>query len=176
MTAEEKMPEQEAVPEPAMPAEPEAAMESQATEQPVADVSEPFTAPSGEWKAQETTDNDRLMAALSYASQVAIPILVPAVMLLAEESKGRPFQKFHAIQSLGFLVATIIYEVLAAIVYCGLTSITGGCLGCLLWLIFLVPVVPALYYAYRAYQGMYFKIPFLTDFLVQNKWLDMPVA
>jgi uncharacterized membrane protein len=43
-----------------------------------------------------------------------------------------------------------------------------------LWIIFLVPVLPALYYAYQAYQGWYFKIPFLTDFLVQSKWLEMP--
>ena len=176
---EESTPEQQAVPEQAMAPEPSAEIEPQVSEQPggpEAEVSEPSATPSGEWRAQDATDNDRLMSALSYASQVVVPILVPAVMLLAEESKGRAFQKFHAIQSLGFLVATIIYEVLAAIVYCGLSAVTGGCLGCLLWLIFLIPVVPAVYYAYRAYQGMYFKIPFLTDFLVQNKWLDMPVA
>lgn len=126
------------------------------------------------WKAEDSTDNDRLMAALAYASQAVVPVLVPAIMLLAEESKERPFQKFHAVQSLGFLVAAIVYEVLAAIVYCGLTALTSGCLGCVLWIIFLVPVLPALYYAYQAYQGLYFKIPLLTDFLVQSKWLEMP--
>jgi len=166
MSNEEFMPE-ENVPEPITTPEAAAFEEESFT---------PSMAPSGEWRAEDATDNDRLMSALSYASQVVVPILVPAVMLLAEESKNRPFQKFHAIQSLGFLVAAIIYEVLAAIVYCGLSAVTGGCLGCLLWLLFLVPVVPAIYYAVRAYQGMYFKIPFLTDFLVQNKWLDMPVA
>ncbi len=126
------------------------------------------------WQASDTTDNDRLMAALAYASQVVIPILVPAVMLMAEESKARPFQKYHARQSLGFLGLAAAYEILAALVFCGLTAITGGCLGCVLWLIFFVPVVPALYYAYRAYQGLYFRIPFVTDMMIQNKWLEVP--
>ncbi len=132
------------------------------------------TEPVGAWMAEDTTENDRLMAALAYGSQVVVPVLVPAVMLLAEESKQRAFQKYHAIQSLGFLVAAIVYEVLAAIVYCGLAAVTGGCLACVLWVMFLVPVAPAFYYAYQAYQGYYFKIPFLTDFLVNSKWLEMP--
>ncbi|MGC8787917.1 MAG: hypothetical protein ACP5Q1_10875, partial [Anaerolineae bacterium] len=61
------------------------------------------------WPAKDVTDTDRLMAALAYATQVIVPVVVPAVMLLAEESKKRPFQKFHAIQSLGFLAAAVIY-------------------------------------------------------------------
>jgi uncharacterized membrane protein len=138
------------------------------------EVPEALPKPAWAWKAEDTTDNDRLMAALAYASQVVVPVLVPAIMLLAEESKERPFQKFHAVQSLGFLVAAIIYEVLAAIVYCGLSVVTSGCLACVLWVVFLVPALPALYYAYQAYQGLYFKIPLLTDFLVQSQWLDMP--
>ena len=130
--------------------------------------------PSGTWKAKDVTDNDRLMAAIAYATQVVIPVIVPAIMLLAEESKARPFQRYHAVQSLGVLVASVVYEVLAAIIYCGLSTVTGGCLACILWVIFLAPAAPALYYAYQAYQGFYFKIPVLTDFLVQNKWLEMP--
>jgi uncharacterized membrane protein len=124
--------------------------------------------------AEDATENDRLMAALAYATQMIIPIVVPAIMLLSEENKKRPFQKYHAVQSLGFLVAAVIYEVLAAIVFLGLSVVTGGCLACVLWLLFVVPVVPALYYAYQAYQGLYFEIPLLTDFMVQNKWLEAP--
>jgi uncharacterized membrane protein len=161
MSEEEKMPDEEigAVPEELPEAE---------------EVPEPVAMPTHAWPAEDATENDRLMAALAYASQVVVPLIVPAVMLLAEESKARPFQRFHAIQSLGFLVAEVIYETLAAIVYCGLSAVTGGCLACVLWLIFLLPAIPALYYAYRAYQGLYFEIPLLTDFLVQNKWLEMP--
>ena len=122
------------------------------------------------------TDNDRLMAALAYATQVVIPIVIPGIMLLSEENKKRPFQKYHAVQSLGFLVAAIIYEVLATIVFTGFTAITAGCLACVLWVLFLLPAIPAAYYAYQAYQGVYFEIPLLTEFLVQNKWLETPPA
>jgi uncharacterized membrane protein len=158
-TPEEELEEKQAVPEEA----PE-----------VEEIPEPESVPVNAWPAEDATDNDRLMAALAYGSQVIVPLIAPAVMLLAEENKARPFQRFHAIQSLGLLVVAVIYEILAGIVYCGLSTVTGGCLACVLWLIFLLPAIPALYYAYQAYQGLYFKIPLLTDFLVQNKWLEMP--
>jgi len=126
--------------------------------------------------SEGVTDNDRLMAALAYATQVVIPIVIPSIMLLSEENKRRPFQKYHAVQSLGFLVAAVIYEVLATIVFTGFTVITAGCLACVLWVLFLLPAIPAAYYAYQAYQGAYFEIPLLTAFLVQNKWLEAPPA
>jgi uncharacterized membrane protein len=174
VSTEEMTPEESAVegiPEDIAESELEAEeLVEEVTESAQEDLPEPTRA----WKAEDATDNDRLMAALAYASQVVVPVLVPAIMLLAEESKERPFQKFHAVQSLGFLVVALVYEVLAAIVYVGLGVLTSGCLVCVLWPIFLVPVLPALYYAYRAYQGLYFKIPLLTDFLVQSKWLEMP--
>ncbi len=126
--------------------------------------------------SEDVTDNDRLMAALAYATQVVIPIVIPSIMLLSEENKRRPFLKYHAIQSLGFLVAAVIYEVLATIVFTGFTVITAGCLACVLWVLFLLPAIPAAYYAYQAYQGVYSEIPLLTEFLVQNKWLEAPPA
>jgi uncharacterized membrane protein len=165
------VPEEEPAPESLAEAEPEV-QEDLAAE--MEEVLETAAAPSGAWPAKDTTDNDRLMAGLAYASQVVIPLIVPAVMLLAEESKERPFQRYHAIQSLGFLVIAVIYEVLAAIVFCGLSAVTSGCLACVLWVLFVLPAIPAFYYAYQAYQGFYFKIPFLTDFLVDNKWLEIP--
>lgn len=162
------VPEEAATPESVPEAEPEV------QEEPTEEVPETAAMPAGAWPAKDVTDNDRLMAGLAYASQVVIPLVVPAVMLLAEESKERPFQRYHAIQSLGFLVAAVIYEVLAGIISCGLLAIIGPCLACVLWWLFLLPAIPALYYAYQAYQGLYFKIPLLTDFLVENKWLEMP--
>ena len=173
MSTEEIIPKEEAEEPQAVPVEvpvPEAAPEIPMPEVPFA----PVAPASGAWPAKDSTDNDRLMAGLAYVTQVIVPIVVPAVMLLAEESKKRPFQKFHAIQSLGFLVAAVIYEILAAILFTGLTIVSAGCLGCILWILFLVPVVPALYYAWQAYKGLYFKIPFLTDFMVNSKWLEIP--
>lgn len=131
--------------------------------------------PSGETgPTPDVTKNDRMLAGAAYATQVFLPILVPAIMLLSEENKKRAFQKYHAIQSLGFLVAAVIYEVLATIVFVGLSIVTLGYLSCVLWVLFLLPVVPAFYYAYQAYQEHYFDIPVVTEFLVQNKWLKAP--
>jgi len=171
-----EIPVEEAAAEIPIPEPPEIPMEEAAPEIPIPEIPPAPAAslPSGAWMAKDTTDNDRLMSGLAYATQVIVPIVVPAVLLLAEESKKRPFQKFHAIQSLGFLVAAVIYEILAAILFTGLTIISAGCLGCILWILFLVPVVPALYYAWKAYKGLYFKIPFLTDFMVNSKWLEIP--
>ena len=119
----------------------------------------------------EASENDRLMAALAYASQIVIPIIIPLIMLLSETSKNRPFQRYHAVQSLGFLVAALIYEIVAAIVFTVLTVISFGCLGLILWIHFFLPIIPALYYAYLAYQGKRFEIPFVTNFMRQQNWL-----
>jgi len=146
-----------------------------APEKPIAPegTSEP-SMPAPDQPAPDVNENDRLMAAAAYATQVILPIVVPAIMLLSEENKRRVFQKYHAVQSLGFWVAAVIYEVLAAIVFVVLSVVSLGCLSCILWVLFLLPVVPAFYYAYRAYQGQYFSIPMVTDFLLDSKWLEKP--
>lgn len=125
----------------------------------------------GTWVDTEANENDRLMAALAYASQIIIPVIVPLIMLLSEANRNRPFQRYHAAQSLGFLVAVFIYEIVAFIVYTILTIVTFGCLGLILWVLFFLPIIPALYYAYLAYQGKRFDIPLVTDFMRQQKWL-----
>ncbi|MCC7354668.1 MAG: DUF4870 domain-containing protein [Anaerolineae bacterium] len=119
----------------------------------------------------EANENDKLLSALAYASQIIVPIIVPLIMLLSESSKNRPFQRYHAVQSLGFLVAVFIYEIVAAIVFTILTVISLGCLGLILWILFFLPIIPALYYAYLAYQGKRFDIPWVTNFMRQQKWL-----
>lgn len=108
------------------------------------------------------TDNDKLMAALSYP----IPI-VALIILIAEDMKNRPFQRFHAVQA---LAANIVLWVLIAVLGCILGAATffiGGLCGIasiLLWFV-------TLYWAYEAYQGKYFEIPYLTQFLRDQKWL-----
>ena len=54
-------------------------------------MSEEYSVPP----AGDATENDRIMAALSYP----IPI-VAIIILLAEEMKIRPFQRYHAVQAL----------------------------------------------------------------------------
>jgi len=119
------------------------------------------------FKDRDTTENDRLMALLAYI----LGVIVPIIILVSEEMKNRPFQRYHAIQSLGLWVASLIYSVVACIVYLMLTTITLGILGVCLWIIFLLPVVPVILYGIKAYQGEWVVIPVVTDFIKKQGWL-----
>ena len=94
----------------------------------------------------ETTSDDKLWAALSYA----IPI-VAIVVLFMEDKKSRPYIKFNAIQS---IAVTLVLSVIA--------SVTLGC-GSILFLILF-------WWAYQAYQGQDVKIPVITDFIHNQGW------
>jgi len=117
--------------------------------------------------AGDITESDRLMALLAYITGVIVPIII----LLSEGMKNRPFQRYHAIQSLGLWVATLIYSVVACIVYFLLTTITFGILGLCLWIIFLLPLVPVILYGIKAYQGEWVVIPVVTDFVKGQGWV-----
>ena len=93
MSAEEMPPEESAEEVKGVPEE-EPAAESLAEAEPevqedlaaeMEEVLEAADAPTGAWPAKDTTDNDRLLAARAYASQVVIPLIGPAVMLLAAD-------------------------------------------------------------------------------------------
>jgi uncharacterized membrane protein len=102
------------------------------------------------------------MAALSYP----IPI-VAIIILLAEDMKARPFQKFHAVQALAANIALWVIIVVLGCILGAITFFIGGLCGLvsiLLWFI-------TLYWAYEAYQGKYFEIPWLTEFLKSQDWL-----
>lgn len=107
----------------------------------------------------EISDDDRLFAALAYVSQLVIPALIPILILLSKERNARPFQRYHAIQSLGLLVLYLI--LLFVMLFGGLVT-----LGCML-VIFFIPTLAVtfsfLYYAYLAHKGLYFEIPVVTN-------------
>ncbi len=115
--------------------------------------------------SQSVTDNDRLMAALSYVIAVIVSLIV-----LFSEAKNREFQRYHAIQSLGLSAVAVVYEIVVMLISCGLTALVPF-LGCVTWILPLLPAIPFLYYAYQAYQGKTFEIPYLTNFMRQQKWL-----
>jgi uncharacterized membrane protein len=107
----------------------------------------------------DITDNDKLLAAISYP----IPI-VAIVILLVEDMKNRPFQRYHAVQAIAanillWIVITVLGVILGA-VSLGLCGFGPG----ILWF-------ATLYWAYLAYQGQYFEIPWLTKFLKGQNWL-----
>ena len=117
--------------------------------------------------ASDITDNDRLMGLLAYL----FGILVPLIILLSEDSKNRPFQRYHAVQSLGLTAAIFIYEILACVVFTILTTVSLGVLSFCLWILFVLPLVPTILYGIKAYQGEYVEIPVVTDFMKQQGWL-----
>jgi uncharacterized membrane protein len=101
----------------------------------------------------DITDQDKLMAALSY------PIgIVALVVLLVEDMRNRPFQKYHAVQALAVNIIIIILAIVLG------WTIVLACVPLLLWLV-------TLYWAYKAYQGEYFEIPGLTNFLKGQGWI-----
>ncbi len=110
----------------------------------------------------DVSENDRLMAALSYP----IPI-VAIIVLLVEESKARRFQRIHAVQA---LAANVVLWFIIGILGCVLAALSffvGGVCGLIPLLLWLV----TLYWAYLAYQGQIFEIPYLTSFCRQQGWL-----
>ncbi len=129
---------------------------------PVINPTEPFVTPP--------SDNDKLLAGLGWVSQIIVPAVMPAILLFTDESKRSPFIKNHAVQSLALMVAAVVYEILAAIVY-AIASAVVPCLSCGLWVLFLLPLVPLVYYGLKAFQGQQVEIPYLTQFLRNNRWL-----
>lgn len=113
------------------------------------------------------TDDDKLWALLSYLLWPLGSILV-AVM---EEKKARPYIKYHAVQAAGLGVVVWVLTMILACVLGAVTFFIGGLGACCGFL----PVLALFYYAYLAYQGDYFEIQYLTDFMVQQGWMEKPL-
>lgn len=120
----------------------------------------------------DATNDDRVMAALAYATQLLVPLVVPIIILLSETSKRRPFQRYHAIQSMA--VAVVITGLELAL----FMAFTMSVASIILWLClcFIFPAMIALwlvplYYAILAYNGKRFRVPGLTQFLEDQRWL-----
>ena len=121
--------------------------------------------------------DDRLIALLCYVTQVLIPLVMPLLVLVSESSKKRPFQRFHAVQSLalalffiGFGLFITVGSMIVAIVPL-IGWLVVGIVVCLSPLLFLMAFLALAYYGYQAYQGKRFAIPGLTSFLQDQNWL-----
>jgi uncharacterized membrane protein len=102
----------------------------------------------------EVNDNDRLMAALAW---IISPLAI--VILFVEDMRNRPFQKYHAVNSLAFAVVFFVVMTNISTVTCGFGAV----------LIVLGLVV--FYWAYQAYQGIWVEVPYLTDFCKKQGWI-----
>ncbi len=119
-----------------------------------------------------SSDDDHLLSMLAWLSMVILQLpIVSVLQLVSTESRQRSFQRHHAITSLLFYAAAIVYEILATIVFVILTTVTLGCGAVCLWLLFLVPHALGLYYAFQAFGGKRVELPFLSAFARQQGWL-----
>ena len=132
---------------------------------------EPFVVEPDPIKAEfPPTENDRLLAALSYVSQIIIPAAMPIVLLLTPDTRDKSFIRHHAMHSLALLAAAVLYYVAAGMVLVVVSWILPP-LACLGGLTLLVPAAAALYGGYKAFRGEFLDIPWVTDFLKRNGWV-----
>lgn len=125
----------------------------------------------------EADSDDKLIGLLTYVSQILIPFVMPGLVLLSESSKRRPFQRFHAVQSLALSVVVMLVALFLFIggTIISLVPIIGWLAGAALFC--LTPLLAAMvwlalgYYGYQAYQGKRFAIPGLTAFLRDQGWV-----
>ena len=125
----------------------------------------------------DANSDDKLIALLCYVSQLFVPIIMPVIVLLSETSKRRPFQRYHAVQSLAFALLLAALGI-AATLGAGIVSVIPliGFLF-LLAMLCLAPVATIMawvamgYYGYQAFQGKRFAIPGLTNYLHNQGWL-----
>lgn len=104
----------------------------------------------GEQNFDAVTEDDRLLAALSY---VFTP-LVPLILLLMEDKKGRPYIKANLYPALVLGVVGIIAS----------ATIVGICLTVILWGF-------QLYWGYQVYQGQSVEIPLVSEFVRNQGWV-----
>lgn len=125
----------------------------------------------------EANADDRLIALLAYATQIVIPLIMPVIVLLSESSKLRPFQRYHAVQSLALTCVFIALSVLVGIgtAILQVIPLVGLLIGlvvlCMTPIAYFMYVIALLYYGYQAYQGKRFAIPGLTAFLRDQGWI-----
>ncbi len=118
--------------------------------------------------------DDRLVAALCYF----VPGLMSLLVIFSDGGeKKRPFQRYHAVQSLGLtttlVLGSIVYSIVSSIAWAVpiLGWAVGAVLFCLAPILFMMGVVAYLYYGYQAYLGKRFAIPGLTGYLRDQGWL-----
>lgn len=135
---------------------------------------EPFVMPAESTPAASDTlsgssvpSEDRLWSALAYWTQLVVPAIMPAILLLSDQTNKNKFVRYHAIHSLALLFLAVIY-LIVVIIGVILFGLILPCSLCLTWILFLGPAVPLVYYGIQAYQGKSTEVRWLTPFLRNN--------
>jgi uncharacterized membrane protein len=100
------------------------------------------------------SDNDRLWAALSWIPVSPMWPLVSILVLLLEDTKDRPFVRYNAIVSMVLGLALIPISIL-----------TLGC-GTIVYVVFF-------WWAFEAYNGKVVEIPVISNFVREQKWVEL---
>jgi uncharacterized membrane protein len=125
----------------------------------------------------DASSDDRLIALLSYVTQIIIPVIMPVIVLLSESSNKRPFQRYHAVQSLAFAVVfwSLMVMVGVGTAVLQIIPLVGVLVGimtfCLTPIAWFASTLLLLYYGLQAYKGRRFAIPGLSSFLQDQGWL-----
>jgi uncharacterized protein len=101
----------------------------------------------------EITTSDKQWALCAY---LFTPLL-PAVMLLIEDVKVRPYIRAHLAQALVLGVIGFVVDSLLVAVF----------VGCITWPLYLVLLV---YYGVKAYRGEKVRIPVISDWVSSQGW------
>ena len=108
-------------------------------------------------EAADITDDDKLWALLSWIIWV-----IGLVALLMEDKKDRPFIKYNAVMSLALGIALTVIVSILSVVTCGFGAITT--------VAFIYPIILGI----QAYQGQWVTVPWLTDFVKERGWAEIP--
>lgn len=100
------------------------------------------------------TDNDRLWAALAWIPATPLWPLFALLALLLEDTKDRPFIRYHAIVSIVLGLALIPIAIF-----------TLGC-GAIVYLVFF-------WWAFEAYNGKVVEIPVISNWVRQRGWVEL---
>jgi uncharacterized membrane protein len=121
--------------------------------------------------ASTGSDDTKLFGALCYIPILAIGLFVSLLILLTEKKENK-FLKFHATQSLIFMVGSaVVVGTLFVIMWFGavvLSMVTygiGGLVCCGLEALLLIAYVVVWFFlAWQAYQGLEYELPVIGKF------------
>lgn len=117
------------------------------------------------------SDDTKLFGALCYIPIMAIGLIVSLLVLLTERKENK-FLKFHATQSLIFMVVSgAVFICLAIVIWVAslvlgmITYGIGSMCMCVVWLALIVAyAVMWFFLAWQAYQGIEYEIPVVGKF------------
>jgi len=111
------------------------------------------------------TDNERLLACLAYLSQIALPAVLPVLLIVNRSTKQSGFVRHHAVQAIALVVVGIIYDLLLALTLLSFREQAQAVLVFVLTLMLVPPVGVTFYYASCSVRGRWTEVPVVTNLL-----------